>query len=149
MGFTRQAGSAVVLVVLTLWLQSAGMAILIHLARTYIARGIRSLSPGYSAALMIRLTIVMIVLHIVQITLWTGFYRWQCLPSWEASFYFSAASYSTVGYGDVVLPRVWRALGPIESVMGVLMCGMSVSALFAVTSRLVEAEDKSLAGAGT
>ena len=29
----------------------------------------------------------------------------------QLSFYFSASRYSTVGYGDVILPRVRRALG--------------------------------------
>jgi len=70
------------------------------------------------------------------------FYRWYCLPSWESSFYFSASSYSTVGYGDVVLPRVCRLLGPVESVTGVLMCGISVSCLFAVATRLIERESR-------
>jgi voltage-gated potassium channel len=142
MGFVRQGGAAVILVTLTLWLQAAGMTVLIHWARACIARGIRSLNPWHAAALMNRFTAALIVLHILQILLWAGFYRWQCLPSWESSFYFSATSYSTVGYGDIVLPRVWRAVGPIESVMGVLMCGMSVSALFAIATRLVESEDK-------
>jgi hypothetical protein len=27
----------------------------------------------------------------------------QCFPSWELAFYFSASSYATVGYGDVIL----------------------------------------------
>jgi len=94
-----------------------------------------------SVALMIRFTTAMVVLHILQILLWAGSYRWLCLPSWESAFYFSATSYSTVGYGDIVLPKVWRTLGPIESVIGVLMCGISVSALFAIATRLVEAGD--------
>ena len=72
-----------------------------------------------------------------------AFYRWRCLPSWESSFYFSAASYSTVGYGDVVLPRFWRVLGPLESVTGVLMCAISVSALFAILIHLLESETQS------
>ena len=59
---------------------------------------------------------------------------------WEPSFYFSATSYSTVGYGDIVPPRVWRLLGPVESVTGVWMCGMSVSFLFVVATKLVERE---------
>src|SRR6266545_2751487 len=141
MELTRQAGVAVILVTGTLWLQSAGMAFLIHWARTFIARGIRGLGPWMSVALMIRFTTAMVVLHILQILLWAGSYRWLCLPSWESAFYFSATSYSTVGYGDIVLPKVWRTLGPIESVMGVLMCGISVSALFAIATRLVEAGD--------
>jgi len=140
MNFARQAGAAAVLVAATLWLQSAGMAVLIHWARACIARGLRDLGPWHAGALMIRFTTVMIALHLLQIVLWAGFYRWHCLPTWESCFYFSATSYSTVGYGDVVLPRVWRILGPLESVMGVLMCGMSVSALFAIATRLVGSE---------
>ena len=138
MEFTRQAGVAAILVTGTLWLQSAGMAFLIHWARSFIARGIRGLGPWMSVVLMIRFTTAMVGL---QILLWAGSYRWLCLPSWESSFYFSATSYSTVGYGDIVLPKVWRTLGPIESVIGVLMCGISVSALFAIATRLVEAGD--------
>jgi voltage-gated potassium channel len=143
MGFTRQAGVAIVLVTATLWLQCAGMAVLIHWARASIGRGVRALSEWHSSVLMIRFTTVMIVLHILQILLWAAFYRWRCLPSWESSFYFSAASYSTVGYGDIVLPRVWRLLGPLESVTGVLMCGISVSALFAILIRMLESETQS------
>ena len=144
MGLARQASAAIVLITVTLWLQSAGMAVLIRWARAAIARGIsfNKLSPWRSAVLMNRFIGVMIVLHILQILLWAGFYRWQCLPTWESCFYFSAASYSTVGYGDVVLPRVWRALGPIESVIGILMCGISVSALFAIAIRLIESEER-------
>ena len=58
--------------------------------------------------------------------------------STAAAFYFSACSYSTVGYGEVVLPQAWRSLGPIESVTGVLMCGLSTALLFAIVHLLVQ-----------
>jgi len=48
----------------------------------------------------------------------------------------------TVGYGDVVLPQMWRNLGPVESIIGVLMCGLSASFLFAIVSRLVDRETR-------
>jgi len=130
------------LVTATLCLQCAGMAILIHWARKSIERGARALSPWHASVLMIRFTTVIVILHISQILLWSAAYRWRCLSSWESSFYFSATSYSTVGYGDIVLPQVWRLLGPVESITGVLMCGISVSALFAILLRLVESEEK-------
>jgi voltage-gated potassium channel len=145
MSFTNQVGAAAILITATLWLQCAGMAVLIRWARACIARGIEGLGSWRSAGLMIRFTVAMIVLHVLQILLWAGFYRWKWLPSWESSFYFSAASYSTVGYGDVVLPQVWRLLGPMEGITGMLMCGMSVSALFAIAIRLVGGEAKSSA----
>jgi voltage-gated potassium channel len=140
MTFTRQAGAAVFLVTLTLGIQCAGIAVLIRWARASIERGVARLSSLRAAVLMIRFSTLVIVLHFLQVFLWSVFYRSYCLPSWESSFYFSAASYSTVGYGDIVLPRVWRLLGPVESVTGVLMCGLSVSCLFAVATRLVERE---------
>jgi voltage-gated potassium channel len=138
--FARQAGIAVFLVTLTLWIQCAGIAVLIRWARDSIERGMARLSALHAAGLMIRFSTLVIVLHFLQIFFWSVFYRWYCLPSWETSFYFSATSYSTVGYGDVVLPRIWRLLGPVESVTGVLMCGISVSCLFVVATRLIERE---------
>ncbi len=62
---------------------------------------------------------------------------------WEPALYFSASSYATVGYGDVVVPSHWRMLGPLESIIGVLMCGMSVSVLFATVTRLVGRDARS------
>jgi voltage-gated potassium channel len=126
----------------TLWIQCAGIAVIIRWARTSIERGVAHLSSLHAAVMMIRFAILVIVLHFLQILVWSLFYRWYCLPSWESSFYFSASSYSTVGCGDVVLPRVFRLLGPVESVTGVLMCGISVSCLFAVATRLIERESR-------
>lgn len=143
MGFAWQAAAAVILVTLTLCLQCAGMAVLIRWARACLAQGIQRLGPWRSAVLMIRFTTAMIVLQVLEILLWAGFYRWQCLPSWESSFYFSATSYSTVGYGDVTLPQIWRVLGPVESVLGMLMCGISVSALFTIITHLVGTQPRS------
>jgi len=86
---------------------------------------------------------------VLQILLWAGFYRWTCFPSLESAFYFSTASYSTVGYGDLLLPQMWRSLGPVESVTGVLMCGLSASFLFAIVTQLVARELRFLRGADT
>jgi voltage-gated potassium channel len=138
----HQASAAVVLIILTLVLQSAGMAALIDWGRIRFARGMHRLGPWRSALLMVRFTGVIIGLHMLQILLWAGFYRWCCFPSWEAALYFSAASYSTVGSGDLLLPVTWRTLGAVESVTAVLMCGLSAAFLFAIVTRLVELESR-------
>jgi hypothetical protein len=91
---------------------------------------------------MLRLMTAFIVLHVFEILLWAPFYRWLCFPLWESAFYFSTSSYATVGYGDIVLPQMWRTLGPVESIIGVLMCGLSASFLFAIVSRLVDRETR-------
>jgi len=144
MRFADQAGAALVLVVVTLWLQCGGMSVLIHWTRVLIERRTEKLSPWHSAVLMVRFAGAMTVLHILEILVWAAFYRWECLPSWAACFYFSAANYTTVG-GNVLLPEIWRPLGPVESLTGVLMCGMSVSALFAILTRILAVEASSAA----
>jgi voltage-gated potassium channel len=136
--FLHQAGAAIVLVVITLGVHSAGMAGLIEWAKSHFARGAQALGAWRHAVLVVRFTSLIICLHFLEILLWTVFYRWCCLKTWESAFYFSATSYSTVGYGDVVLQPVWRLIGPVESISGVLMCGLSASFLFAVVTRLIE-----------
>jgi voltage-gated potassium channel len=140
MMFVREASTAVVLVTLTLLLQCAGLAALIFFAKPSLAPDDLRLGPIRSAMLVMRLMTAFIGLHVLEILLWAGFYRWLCFRLWEPAFYFSAASYATVGYGDVVLPQMWRNLGPVESIIGVLMCGLSASFLFAIVSRLVDRE---------
>jgi voltage-gated potassium channel len=131
------------LITLTLWFQSAGIAALIGWVRRGLARDTRKMSALRSAALVVRLAMAVVVLHGLEILLWAGFYRWRCLPSWDSAIYFSASSYSTLGCSDVSLPKGWRMLGPLESVIGVLMCGISVSVLFAIVTRLINREDRS------
>jgi voltage-gated potassium channel len=131
------------LVTLTLWFQSAGVAALIVWVRRGLARDTREMSALRSAALVVRLAMAVVVLHGLEILLWAVFYRWRCLPSWDSAIYFSASSYSTLGCSDVSLPKGWRTLGPLEGVIGVLMCGISVSVLFAIVTRLINRDDRS------
>jgi hypothetical protein len=73
----------------------------------------------------------------VEIAVWAFFYRWQhCLPDLESAFYFAGTTYTTVGYGDLVLPKEWRLFGPLEGLTGILMCGLSTGFFFAMVSRV-------------
>ncbi len=134
----QQIAAAGLLVALTMCFQCVGVAMIVQWLRTVALRDIGKLPISRSAALVMEATIAVVLLQGFVILLWAGCYRWLCFSSWESAFYFSAASYSTVGYGDVVLPSQWRLLGPLESMMGVLMCGISISLLFALITRLVE-----------
>jgi hypothetical protein len=87
--------------------------------------------------LLVRVVYGLLVLHLLQITVWAAFYQLDgCFPDFATSFYYSATSYSTVGYGDVVLPHEWRILGAVEAVTGVIMFGWSTGVLFTVVHHL-------------
>lgn len=78
----------------------------------------------------------MIVLHLFEITVWATFYAVTgAMAGMQSAFYFSVVTYTTTGYGDLVLPMEWRLLGGIEALTGILMAGWSTGFFFAVASR--------------
>ena len=92
-----------------------------------------------SVFVMMVLALLVAIAHLVAIALWAvpvmicgGFERY------EDGFYLSAMNYTTLGYGDVVLPPDWRLLGPLEAVNGVLLLGLSTAVIFAVMNQLFE-----------
>jgi voltage-gated potassium channel len=83
--------------------------------------------------LIAQLVSMLLLLHLVEAVVWALFFVLVGgLPDVESAAYFSLASYTTVGYGDVVLPEPWRLLGPIEAAVGVLMLGWSTGILVTV-----------------
>ena len=58
------------------------------------------------------------------------------LPDFESALYFSTASFTTIGYGDVVLEKSWRLFGAVEGANGLLLFGWSTAFLIAVTARM-------------
>jgi hypothetical protein len=87
--------------------------------------------------LFIRLAGWIIFLHVVEISMWGVMYVWaDALPGLQSALYFSAVTYTTTGYGDVVLPQTWRLVGAIEALTGILMCGWSTGFFFAIVSRM-------------
>jgi hypothetical protein len=93
----------------------------------------------YHAIVMILVFSGILLLHILETIVWAGFYYVRALFSdFETSLYFSLTSFTTIGYGDVLLPRRWRLLGPIEGITGVLLCGISTAFFFAVITAMFQ-----------
>ena len=52
------------------------------------------------------------------------------MPSVTEGIYFTAASITTLGYGDILLKHPWRHLGTLIAITGVLMFGCSAAFCF-------------------
>jgi hypothetical protein len=92
-----------------------------------------------SVLLFVLLAVWMVLLHLSEIAVWAvAFVANGALPNLETAFYFSMVTYTTTGYGDVVLPQGWRIDGGVEALTGILMCGWSTAFFFAIVSRLHE-----------
>jgi len=83
-------------------------------------------------------TLAMLGGTLVQIMLWGLLFLW--LGEFEQAYdaiYHSAVNFSSLGYGDIVMTRAHRLLGPLEAVNGVLMLGMSAATLMAIVQHMV------------
>jgi hypothetical protein len=88
--------------------------------------------------LFIRVAGRIIFFHLIEITVWALFFFWKsAMPDLSSALYFSAVTYTTTGYGDLVLPKEWRLLGGVEALTGILMCGWSTGFFFVVVSRML------------
>jgi hypothetical protein len=126
---------AALLVAGTVAIHAAGLAwVLSHLMKSRAALPTRQWPITW---MLVRLAWLLILIHGIEISAWALFYWWeQCLSDVESAFYFSGVTYTTIGYGDVVLVKPWRILGPIEGVTGILMCGLSAGLFFATVTRI-------------
>jgi hypothetical protein len=125
---------AAALVAITVAIHAAG----ISLALGYTVRGTERLATRFWPItwLLIRIAWLLILFHLCEIAVWALFFRWNnCLPDAESSFYFSGVTYATLGYGDLLLPKEWRLFGPLEALIGTLMCGLSIAFFFGVLAK--------------
>jgi len=100
-------------------------------------RGVRGF--GRLTWLLIMLASWMVLFHLAEITVWAWFFSWkQAMPDLQTAIYFSATTYTTTGYGDLVLPAEWRLVGSVEALTGILMCGWSTGFFFAAVNRIFD-----------
>jgi Ion channel len=84
-------------------------------------------------------TLVLLLGNLVQIMLWGALFLW--LGEFDQAYdaiYHSAVNFSSLGYGDIVMSRERRLLGPLEAVNGVLMLGMSAATLMAIVQHMIK-----------
>ena len=87
----------------------------------------------------VRMAVTCIFAHLVEILVWALYYVWEgSFHSLDLAAYFSAVTYATIGYGDVVPPHHMRLLASMEGLTGILMCAWSGGFFFAIVMQVWE-----------
>jgi hypothetical protein len=130
-----------VMVALTVIIQIGGLAVLIWIMRWRAPR-IASLTHVLQQAGVILIVVLgLFAIHAVQIWLYAAVYiALGEFHSFEPALYFSTSSFTTVGYGEMVIESRWRILAAIQSANGFLLLGWSTVFLISVLSRLRSVE---------
>ena len=126
---------ASVMALVTVAIHLTGLALLLRVLRSRHSL-VRPLRDAPLAILLVA-TVTVFAIHSVEIWLYAFLYLLLgALPDFEVALYFSTVTYSSVGYGDVLLPEKWRILGAIEGATGIIMLGWSTAFLVSLLAQL-------------
>jgi thiamine transporter ThiT len=96
----------------------------------------KKLRPGFDMGVVILVALMLIVLHLIEVTVWAGFFTWKgAQPNPFSAFYNALVNYTTLGAG--YLPLRWRLLEGMLGMAGLLSFAFSTSALFALAQALM------------
>lgn len=104
-----------------------------------IGAWVKSRSRFLRTSVIICAAFVMIVAsHTIQVWLWAAvLLNGGAFEYLYDALYFSLVTYTTVGYGDVVLPVEYRVFGAFGGVTGILCFGISTAFLVSLINRLM------------
>ncbi len=82
--------------------------------------------------------LILLLGTLIQIVAWGGLFvlLGEFSEMYEAVHH-SAVNYTSLGYGDFVMSKRWKLLGPLEAVNGVLMLGMTGGVLMTIAQQLI------------
>ncbi len=118
--------------------QATAITAIVRLVRRQVPRANAVGHWVHNAGVFTRALLLIVAAQVVQIAAWAALFV-GCgeFDDFSTAFYHSAVNFTTLGYGDIVMSRAWRLLGPLEAVAGMLMFGVSTAALFGVIEALI------------
>lgn len=97
----------------------------------------------FEGVVLVSIALAIIVFaHTFQVWLWAGVWiSYDILFDWNSAIYFSLVTYTTLGYGDIVLGPEVRIFATFASVTGLLCFGLSTAFLVALMARIFAMSD--------
>jgi len=124
------------LVAVTLIIHGTGLFHTMRVSSALTART-KKLRPGFSALVVTLVALVIVVLHLIEVSVWAGFFTWKhAQPNPFSAFYNALVNYTTLGAG--YLPLRWRLLEGLLGMAGLLSFAFSTSALITLAQQLVQ-----------
>ena len=103
----------------------------VHIKR----RNLRSLPA--KAALVAALVLMMFLASLIEAGIWALTYvKVGAFTSFEPALYFSTVTFTTLGYGDLVIADDWRLVASFEAANGTIMFGWTAALIVAFVQRV-------------
>jgi len=127
---------AIVLILLTTAIHSAGAATAMRFLRP------NPLAPrprlrDRPVPFMSSVILMMFFVIVIEVALWAlAYIQLGEIDSPQQAMYFSMVTFTTLGYGDVLISERWHLLASFEAATGILMFGWSTALVVAAVSKV-------------
>lgn len=115
--------------------------------RAFEARGIEMYRSGKHPELFFAgMITLMLATHLAEMLLWSAtLVAFDAIHVFRNAFYFVAGTYTTLGYGEGMLPASWRLLAPMIAISGFFAFGWTTGILLHLVSQASKARAEGIA----
>ena len=127
---------AALLMVITTIVHASGMLLVVRvvLLKEEKSASRKRLMHLYSVAGVV---LLMFLISVIEVLAWSMTYLWLgALEGLEKATYFSMVTFTTLGYGEIVLDEQWRLLASFEAANGIIMFGWTTAIVLAAVQRI-------------
>lgn len=136
-------GIGLSLLVITTVIHALCMVVTMKILKVYVDRHGESHSAVHALSVVAGSILLMFGAAILEVLTWaTTYLKLGAIEGLEPAIYFSTVTYTTLGYGDMVLDEQWRLLASFEAAVGIIMFGWSTAVVVAVVQRAYAAAMK-------
>jgi hypothetical protein len=124
---------AACMMVVTTAIHAGGMLLVIQISESHKGLSFKRLKRLF---LISEVVILMFLASVLEVLAWAITYlALNAIQGFEEAMYFSMVTFTTLGYGDVVLVEHWRLLSSFEAANGIIMFGWTTAIVIAVVQR--------------
>ncbi len=119
-----------IIITATVVIHASGMMMAVRIIRNQ--RASQLTFHRFNSVQLVGIVLMMFFVSVVEVLLWAVTYlAVNAIESFEEAFYFSMVTFTTLGYGDIVLRGTWRLLASFEAATGIIMFGWTAAIVFA------------------
>ena len=88
------------------------------------------------------IVLLMFCVSLVEVFLWAATYlALNAIQGFERALYYSMVTFTTLGYGDIVLHERWRLLASFEAANGIIMFGWTTAIIMSAIRHVYFSEE--------
>ena len=127
---------AMLILLVTTIIHLAGISLVVVLIKAHYQHW-RYRHPFFRAHKIGEVVLLMLLLSFVEIAVWAGVYLMAgAVEKIEAALYFSMVTFTTLGYGDVLVDERWRLMAAFEAAPGIIIFGLTTAVVVAAVQKV-------------